>query len=54
MRVRVGFVDHAESFSVDLDQCYRFMGEFVIPGAEKSFGEFDFLAAMCELAIVAF
>ena len=42
-----------EGFSVDLDQCSCFMGEFVAPGAEQSFGEFDFLATMYESATVS-
>ena len=52
MRVRIDFVDHSETFSVDLDQRSRFMGKFVTPGAEKSFGEFELLVAMCKSAIV--
>ena len=38
---------------VDLDQCSCFMGRFVTPGAEQSFGEFDFLVTVCKLAIVS-
>ena len=53
LRVGTDAVDHSEGFSIDLDQCSCFMGEFVTPGAEQSFGEFGFLFAMRESAIVS-
>ena len=54
LRIRIDLTDHAEGFSVDLDQCSCFMGGFVAPGAEQSFGEFNFLVAMYESTIVSF
>ena len=53
VRVGVDAVDHSEGFSIDLDQCSCFMGKFVTPGAEQSFGEFDFLVAVRKSAIVS-
>ena len=53
LRVGVDAVGHPEGFSVDLDQCSCFMGKFVTPGAEQSFGDFDFLVAKCKSAIVS-
>ena len=47
-------IDHAEGFSVDLDQCSCFMGEFVAPSAEQPFREIKFLVAMREPTNVCF